>query len=115
MPIRLVRFQSGEAPEPSTIWLEEQQSGAVIGNKIYCIGGEFGHDTLHLQQNFVDVYDAVAQTWTRVASIPQAKSHNESSTFVTPDGKILKKITDSINDGIEQPVFTKYAEYLLHE
>src|SRR5438874_97221 len=29
--------------------------------------------------------------------------------FVTPDGKILKKITDSINDGIEQPVFTKYA------
>jgi peroxiredoxin len=33
--------------------------------------------------------------------------------FVTPDGKILKKITDSINDGIEQPVFNKYAEYLL--
>jgi len=33
--------------------------------------------------------------------------------FVTPDGKILKKITDSISDGIEQPVFNKYAEYLL--
>lgn len=33
--------------------------------------------------------------------------------FVTPDGKILKKITDSIENGIEDPVFTKYAEYLL--
>ncbi|HEY6944490.1 MAG TPA: TlpA disulfide reductase family protein [Candidatus Acidoferrum sp.] len=33
--------------------------------------------------------------------------------FVTPDGKILKKITDSIDNGIEQAVFTKYAEYLL--
>jgi len=42
-------------------------------------------------------------------------TNNWSTFFVTPDGKILKKITDSINDGIEQPVFTKYAEYLLHE
>lgn len=33
--------------------------------------------------------------------------------FITPDGKILKKITDSIDDGIEQPVFTKYAEYIM--
>lgn len=32
--------------------------------------------------------------------------------FVTPDGKILKKVIDSIDDGIEQPVFAKYAEYL---
>ena len=35
--------------------------------------------------------------------------------FVTPDGKVLKKIVDSINDGIEQPVFTKYAEFLLRK
>jgi hypothetical protein len=35
-----------------------------------------------------------------------------ATIFVTSDGKILKRITDSINDGIEQPVFTKYAEYL---
>jgi peroxiredoxin len=33
--------------------------------------------------------------------------------FVTPDGKILKTITDSIDNGIEEPVFTKYAEYLV--
>ena len=33
--------------------------------------------------------------------------------FVTPDGKVLKKIVDSIDKGIEEPVFTKYAEYLV--
>lgn len=33
--------------------------------------------------------------------------------FVTADGKVLKKIVDSIDKGIEEPVFTKYAEYLL--
>jgi len=33
--------------------------------------------------------------------------------FVTPDGKVLKKIVDSIDNGIEEPVFTKYAEYLV--
>ena len=33
--------------------------------------------------------------------------------FVTPDGKVLKKIVDSIEKGIEEPVFTKYAEYMV--
>ena len=33
--------------------------------------------------------------------------------FVTPDGKVFKKIVDSINNGIEAPVFSKYAEYLI--
>jgi peroxiredoxin len=33
--------------------------------------------------------------------------------FVTPDGRVLKKIVDSIDKGIEEPVFTKYANYLV--
>lgn len=33
--------------------------------------------------------------------------------FVTPDGQILKKITDSIDNGIELTVFQKYSQYLL--
>jgi hypothetical protein len=33
--------------------------------------------------------------------------------FVTPDGKVLKKIVDSIDNGIEDAVFTKYAEYMV--
>ena len=78
---------------------------AVIGNKIYCIGGEFGHDTLHLQQNFVDVYDTVAQTWTRVASVPQARSHDESSTWVTADNKIISAGGQTDNFGQSDLVF----------
>jgi peroxiredoxin len=33
--------------------------------------------------------------------------------FVTPGGRVLKKIEDSIDNGLEGPVFSKYAEYLL--
>jgi peroxiredoxin len=33
--------------------------------------------------------------------------------FVTPDGKVLKKIVDSIDKGIEEPVFMKYADYMV--
>jgi peroxiredoxin len=33
--------------------------------------------------------------------------------FITPDGKVLKKIEDSIDNGLEGPVFSKYAEYML--
>jgi peroxiredoxin len=33
--------------------------------------------------------------------------------FVTPDGKVLKKIVDSIDNGLEGPVFSKYVEYML--
>ena len=40
-------------------------------------------------------------------------SKNWATFFVTPDGKVFKKIVDSIDKGIEEPVFTKYAEYLV--
>jgi peroxiredoxin len=33
--------------------------------------------------------------------------------FVTRDGKVFKKIVDSIDDGMEATVFPKYAEYLM--
>jgi peroxiredoxin len=33
--------------------------------------------------------------------------------FVTADGRMLKRIVNSIDNGIEGPVFQKYAEYLL--
>jgi peroxiredoxin len=35
--------------------------------------------------------------------------------FVTSEGKISKKILDSIENGIEGTVFTKYAEYILQK
>jgi len=33
--------------------------------------------------------------------------------FVTADGKVVKKIVDSIDNGLEAQVFPKYAAYLL--
>jgi hypothetical protein len=33
--------------------------------------------------------------------------------FVNADGKIVKKIENSINNGLEDPVFRKYADYLV--
>lgn len=61
----------------------------VLDGKIIAIGGEFGHDKFHIQQNLVDSYDPATDTWTRLASIPQARSHNESSTYVAPNGHII--------------------------
>jgi hypothetical protein len=63
-------------------------STAVIGTTIYAIGGEHGHDSLHLQRSTVDAYDTVTDTWTRLDSLPTAKSHAEAATFVL-DGKIV--------------------------
>jgi peroxiredoxin len=40
-------------------------------------------------------------------------SRGWATFFVTPDGKVFKKIVDSIEKGIEEPVFTKYADYML--
>lgn len=48
---------------------------------------------------------------TQMAGIGENKGW--ATFFVTPDGKVLKKILQSIDKGIEEPVFTKYAEYMV--
>src|SRR3954470_10016366 len=63
-------------------------SSAVLGGKIYAMGGEHGHDQLHQQQNDMWSYDPAVDTWTQLASMPIAKSHIEGGTFVL-DGKIV--------------------------
>ena len=60
----------------------------VLNNKIYAIGGEFGHDKTHDQQKIVQSFDPATNTWTRLADMPIAKSHFESATYVQ-DGKIV--------------------------
>jgi hypothetical protein len=57
-------------------------AAVALDGKIYAIGGEFGHDQLSDQKNYVHRYDPRRNTWTRVASLPQAKSHMEAGTFV---------------------------------
>jgi hypothetical protein len=63
-------------------------STVLLNDKIYAIGGEHGHDQLHLQMPDVHAYDTVTNTWTRLADLPTAKSHTEGATFAT-DGKIV--------------------------
>jgi len=74
------------APMPTP---RDHFSTVAVNNKVYILGGEIGHDTLHEQQYEVDVYNPVTNTWSRGADMPVARSHAESSTFVTDDGKIV--------------------------
>jgi peroxiredoxin len=47
---------------------------------------------------------------TQMAWIGDSKAW--ATFFVLPNGKVFKKVVDSIDNGIEGPVFSKYAEYL---
>lgn len=59
-----------------------------LGGKLYAIGGEFGHDITHDQQALVHRFDPASNSWQRLADMPVASSHFESSTFVW-NGKIV--------------------------
>ncbi len=63
-------------------------STIVLNNKIYAIGGEFGHDKLHQQVALVSVYDTITSTWSSAADMPVRKSHAEAATFLL-DGRIV--------------------------
>jgi len=65
---------------------------AVLGGKIYAIGGQHNHDHKLTTQDDVHVYDPRSDTWTERASLPAAVSHISNSTFVMAgvmDGRIL--------------------------
>ncbi|HEY0007984.1 MAG TPA: hypothetical protein VGB55_04600, partial [Tepidisphaeraceae bacterium] len=63
-------------------------SGVALNGYLYAIGGELGHDRLHAQQKLVHRYNPATNTWARMADLPTAKSHAESSVFVL-NGKIV--------------------------
>lgn len=55
---------------------------AVLGGKIYAVGGQHEHDGRLVTQRDVHAYDPQTNTWQQVASLPLAISHNSNSTFV---------------------------------
>ncbi|MCB5280981.1 MULTISPECIES: malectin domain-containing carbohydrate-binding protein [unclassified Arthrobacter] len=73
------------APLPNP---KDHMSCVVLGGKIYVVGGEHGHDKLHLQQGDGHAYNPVTNSWTQISSLPMSKSHIEAGTFVA-DGKII--------------------------
>ena len=72
-------------------------SVALVGDKIYAIGGMHSHHVNAKDTKFVHVYDPTNDRWEACASLPGRRSHFESSTFVS-DGKIYVLGGKNIND-----------------
>ncbi len=61
---------------------------AVVGDRIYAIGGSDPHDPVPLDLPWVHRYDPASDSWTEVAPLPFPRSHFEQSTLVR-DGRIV--------------------------
>lgn len=70
-------------PNPRT-----HMGDAVIGGKIYAVGGQHGHDQNLVTQASVHRWDPATNTWTKVKDLPQARSHISGATLVL-DGRIV--------------------------
>jgi N-acetylneuraminic acid mutarotase len=57
-------------------------ASAVVGGRLFAIGGQVRHDTNPVDLADVEAYDPETDAWTAVASLPTPRSHFEASTFV---------------------------------
>jgi N-acetylneuraminic acid mutarotase len=73
------------APLPNP---RHHMGAAVLGGRIYAIGGQHKHDAQLTTQKDVNAYDPATDTWTRRADLPRAVGHIAAATFVM-DGRIL--------------------------
>ena len=76
--------EAADMPDP-----RNHLSGASVNGKVYAIGGQFGHDGGVQDQNFLDEYDPISNTWTRKEGLPSARSHFEPGTMVHNDKIII--------------------------
>ena len=60
---------------------------AALGGKLYCVGGQNGHDGGGADVDHVHAYDPITDSWERLADLPSRESHIEGSTF-SLDGMI---------------------------
>ncbi len=61
---------------------------AVLGGKIYYIGGQRGHDHALTTQTDVHVFNPATGAWTKAQSLPRGRGHISGATFVH-DNRIL--------------------------
>lgn len=59
---------------------------AVVGGKLYAIGGQHKEDETHGLQNDLHRYDPATNAWTALADMPTARSH---TGVVVRDGQII--------------------------
>ncbi|PNY80032.1 hypothetical protein CVO96_00490 [Deinococcus koreensis] len=57
-------------------------ASAVVGGRIYAIGGQVGHDSKLVTQAAAHVYDPATDAWSALAPLPRARSHMGNSTFL---------------------------------
>ena len=63
-------------------------SSAVLDGKIYALGGDHGHDITQIDVDSCHRFDPMTNKWSAIASLPDGRSHFESSTIVYK-GRIL--------------------------
>lgn len=63
-------------------------SSAVIDGKMYALGGDHGHDKTQIDVSSCHRFDPATSKWTEIASLPDGRSHFESSTIIHR-GRIL--------------------------
>jgi N-acetylneuraminic acid mutarotase len=63
-------------------------TATVLDGKLYALGGTHGHDKTQIDLDFCDRFDPATKKWSKVASLPDGRSHFESSTIIHK-GRIL--------------------------
>lgn len=61
---------------------------AIVGGKLYAIGGQLSYDDFLTAQNTVQTWNPTTNAWENVANLPQRRSHIGAATFVV-NGEIM--------------------------
>jgi N-acetylneuraminic acid mutarotase len=60
-------------------------SATVLDGKIYALGGDHGHDITQIDKSSCHRFDRATKKWSEIASLPNGRSHFESSTIIYKD------------------------------
>ncbi len=69
--------QESDLPDP-----RGHVSAAVLDGKLYALGGDHGHDKTQIDVSSCHRFDPVTKKWSAIASLPDGRSHFESSTII---------------------------------
>jgi N-acetylneuraminic acid mutarotase len=94
LDLRRPNVWRAEPPMPNP---RNHLGAALVGTKIYAIGGQKRLDEEHGNVADVHAFDVVTRQWSQVASLPQPRSHTHNSTIVM-GGKRLVIVGGSGND-----------------
>ena len=100
---RLARGATAWEPRAPLPLARGHLSSAVLGGKLYAIGGQIRHDTWPRDLDAVDVYDPARDAWSAAAPLPTPRSHCEAATFVDRD----RIVVVGGRDGTQWPILRR--------